>query len=61
MKLTVEEAQKAAQKFVMDHISTKPLGLPELDEASFGAVMDAIVKAMVMAWADGYYTRDGAR
>jgi hypothetical protein len=48
-------AQERANNFVQAHISTKPLGLPEgLSEEDFTKTMDAIVKAMMWAWSDGF-------
>lgn len=51
-------AQAEAKKYVMNYLSNTPLGLPNLDEADFAAVMDAVVKAMMNAWADGYMKRN---
>ena len=47
-------AQSTAAKFVREYISNTSLNLAELDEAQFKASMDAIVKAMMAAWADGF-------
>lgn len=55
-KANFVEVNKAALKFVREYIDNKPLGLPEsLSEEQFPVVMDAIVRAMLQAWGDGYY------
>jgi hypothetical protein len=51
------EAQKAARQFAVDHIRNVQLGLPQdLTDGQYNQVMDAILRSMIAAWGDGYYT-----
>jgi hypothetical protein len=58
-QMTIPELQAVATKFVQHHISNNSFGLATLDEEQFKTAMDAIVKAMMSAWQDGYLTGRG--
>lgn len=48
-------AHGEATAWVSEYVSTTPLPMPaNLDEAAFGLVMDAVVRAAVDAWAAGW-------
>jgi hypothetical protein len=56
-RYTLMEAQQAAVKFSRDYLSKTPLGLADrLSDEEFKAAMDAISRALIQAWGDGYYT-----
>jgi len=49
------ELQKLAVSYTHDYLSKYAISLPaDLDEQQFSEIMDAIVKAIVSAWAAGY-------
>jgi hypothetical protein len=58
-QMTIPELQAVASKFVKTHIENNSFGLAPLDEEQFKNAMDAIVKAMMLAWQDGYLTGRG--
>lgn len=48
-----DDAQQSALKYVQTYLSTVNLGLPELDEDAFEAVMNAMTNAMGRAYIAG--------
>jgi hypothetical protein len=53
-KRDVLKAQREAMKFVTKYIEDNSLQIGDLPEGQFSVAMDAIVKAMVNAYAAGY-------
>ena len=49
------ELQKECTEFVRNYIANNPLHLSALNENEFKLAMNAITKAMVAAWVDGYH------
>jgi len=51
--MTTEEK---CTKFIEEYISTHSMKIGSLDDKKFKTAMDAITKAMVAAWVDGYHS-----
>jgi len=54
-KATVAELQAAAHAHALEVVRRVPLGLPaDVDEQTFGHVMDTYVQQLVIAWGAGW-------
>lgn len=60
-KMTTAEAQTAAVKFAQEYVSEHSMRLGGLPEEQFEKAMDAILKGLVSAWADGFISGGGMR
>jgi hypothetical protein len=54
-KMSMAEAQTAANEYARKYLSNTPLGIPsDLEPEKFKALMDGVMRAIVEAWAAGF-------
>ncbi len=53
-KMSIAEAQVAANKYMRDYMSNTPILPTTLDEETYKKIADGVMRAIVEAWAAGF-------